>query len=70
MEHPRDKYYTELFRAMIDFNNRNDAPLYNENIRYTINRVITEEESYAHNITLDAHKVTVDSFSQTSNIQK
>ena len=66
----RDKYYTKMFETLIDYNDRNDASLSNENIRGAIHKVIDEEELYSHNITLDAHNVTVDNFSQTSNTQR
>ena len=70
MANLRDKYYTELFRTIIDYNNLNNAPFYNENIRYEIYRVIAEEEADAHNITSDSHNVTVNNFSQASNTQR
>ena len=60
----------ELFRTIINCNNRNDAPFYNEKIWYEIQRVIAEEEADANNITLDAHNVTVYTFSHTSNTQR
>ena len=59
-----------LFRTITDCNDRNGAPLSNEKIIDTMHRVIVEEESDAHNITLDVHNVTADTFSQTPNTQK
>ena len=59
-----------MFRYITDFNNRDDAPLSNENIREGIHKVIAEEESNVHNIGSDAHNVTADTFSQTSNTQR
>ena len=35
-----------------------------------MDRVIAKEETVSHTITLDAHNVTVDTFSQTSNTQR
>ena len=58
MATPRDKYYTKLYRTIMDCNVSNGAPFSNENIRDAINRVIVEEE-------LEAHNLTVDTFSQT-----
>ena len=66
MATPRDKYYTELFRTITDFNDPNGAPFSNEKIQYAIHRVIEEEETDAHIIASDAHKVTVDNSSQTT----
>ena len=59
----RDKYYTELFRTIIDCTDHNGEQLSNENIQYAIHKVIAEEEA-------DAHNVTVDTFSQTPNTQR
>ena len=43
----------------------NHCPIRISNIRQAIHKVIAEEESYAHNIPLDSHKVTADTFCQT-----
>ena len=69
MEPPRNKYHTELFRTIPDCNNPNDAPLSNEKIQYSINIVTLEEDAGANNITLDAHNVTVDTYSSDFIIQ-
>ena len=53
METPRDKYYMELYRTIKYCNDRNGAPLSNDNIRDVMNRVIIEEEAEAHNVTMD-----------------
>ena len=66
----RDKYYTELLRTITDCNNCKDALLSNNKIREAIHKVISEDESDAHNITSDTQNVTVDDFSQTSNTQR
>ena len=66
----REKYYTKIYEALIDYNNRNDAPFSNENIQDSIHKVIAEEELDANNINLDACNVTEDTFSQTSNTQR
>ena len=58
METPRDKYYTELYRNITDYNSHNGALFSNEKIWYAIHRVIVEEE-------VEYHNVTVDTFSQT-----
>ena len=43
----------ELYRNIIDCNDINGAPLFNENIRYEIHRVILEEEVEANNVNAD-----------------
>ena len=63
----REKYYRKMYETLIDYNDRNGAPLYNDNIILAIHKVIKEKESDAHNITLNDQNVTADTFSQTSN---
>ena len=46
-----------MYRTITDLNGCNGAPLYNDNIRDAIHRVIVEDEA-------DAHNVTVYTFSQ------
>ena len=58
-----DRYYTENFKILTDYNEQNNAPLLNENIRESIHKV-TEEESI-----LDTNNVTADTFSHTPNTQ-
>ena len=65
----RDKYYTGFFRTITYCNNCNNASFSNEKTRYSVHRVIAEEEVDAQNITLDSHNVAVDTFSHTSNTQ-
>ena len=60
----------ELFSTITNVNDRNGAPCYNEKIRDTIHKGIAEGEVDVHNITPDAHNVTVDIFSQTPNTQR
>ena len=52
-----------MYETLIDYNDRNDALLSNEKTWQEIHKVISEEES-------DAHNVTVDTFSQTPNTQR
>ena len=61
---PRDKYYMKMYDTLVDYNDHNDAPFSNDNIWQAIHKVIAIEESDAHKITLDAHNVTADNFSQ------
>ena len=70
MENSRDKYYTELVSTITDCNDRNSAPLSNDNIRDEIHRSISEEEVDAYNMTPGAHNVTVNTFSQTPDTQR
>ena len=67
MATPRDKYHTELFRTIIDFNDCNSEPLSNENILNEMYIIIAE---YAHNITSDTHNLNVNNFSQKFDTQR
>ena len=60
----RDRYYTEMFKTLTDYNDRENTPLSNSSIREEISKVM-EEESIS-----DANNVTADTFSHTPNTQK
>ena len=53
-----------MFNTLTDYNDRNNTPLSNDNIREAI-RKITEKQ-----LIQDANKITVDTFSHTSNTQR
>ena len=40
MATPRYKYYTKMYQTLIDYNDRNNAPLSNEKIQKSISKVI------------------------------
>ena len=63
METPGDKYYTENFWTIPDYNDCKGAPLLNEKIRDAIHKVMEKEEAGEHNI-------TVDTFSHTLNTKR
>ena len=60
----REKYYTKVYKTLVDSNDRNDASFSNEKIQQSIRKVIVEEDVDARNITLDAHNITEDNFCQ------
>ena len=64
ISNPRDKYHTKMYETLVDYNDRNDLPVSNDNIRQQIYKFIVEEEVDANNMTLDTHSVTADIFSQ------
>ena len=64
METSKDKYYTEMYNNLTDYNLRNNKPLYNANIRETIGKFM-EEESIT-----DAKNVNADIFNHASNAQR
>ena len=53
-----------MFRTLTDYNNQNNTPLLNDNIREEIRKVV-EEESVS-----DCNNVTADTFSHMSNTQR
>ena len=53
-----------MYKTLTDYNDRNNEPLLNDNIREAISKVI-EEESIS-----DTNNVTLDTFSHTSNTQR
>ena len=67
MENSKDNYYTELCSTITDYNERNNMPLSNVNIREAILQVMREEEEEAITRT---NKVTADTFSLKFSPQK
>ena len=65
MATPKDKYHTKMYKTLVDYNERNDAPVSNEKIQQEMRKLITKEEADARNITSDAHNTTADNFCQT-----
>ena len=65
MATPIDKYYTKMYKTLVDHNDRNDAPVSTEKIQQEMRKLITKEEADARNITSDAHNATADNFCQT-----
>ena len=53
-----------MFNTITDYNDRNNTPLYNENIWEVIFKVVKEESIG------DANDFTVDTFIHTSNTQR
>ena len=60
----RDRYYTEIFKTLTDYNDCNNTPLLNTDIRETIRKSI-EQKSIANN-----NNVTTDSFNHKPNTQR
>ena len=44
MDTPKEKYYTNLLKSLVDNNNRNGAPLSNEKIRQAVS-IVMEHQS-------------------------
>ena len=71
--HPKRQILYRIYVTLVDFNDHNSAPLYNEKIQQAISKVIAEEEADARNINLDAQNVTMNNFCHspvTTNTQR
>ena len=64
METLRDKYRTEMYKTLTDYNDRNNTILSNAKIREAIRKVIEEES------TVDSNNVTADTFIHATNTQR
>ena len=64
MTNSKEKYYTEIYRTLTDYNDRNNTPLSNAKTQEEMRKVI-EEESIS-----DSNNVTADTFSNASNTQR
>ena len=64
METLRDKYGTEMYKTLFDYNERNNTILSNAKIREAIRKVIEEES------TVDSNNVTADTFIYATNTQR
>ena len=53
MENLKDKYWTEMYDTITNYNERNHAPLSNSSIRESIDKVMLEEQAESDNATVD-----------------
>ena len=44
MATPREKYYTKILETLVDYNDRNNAPLSNEKLQKAISKFMEETE--------------------------
>ena len=66
MTTPRYKYYKKLLDTLVEYNNDQNAPLYNEKSEQAISKVIADTEEEERNIMSDANNVTMETFCQSS----
>ena len=45
MATPRDKYYMKMLKTLVGYNDRNNAPLSNDNLLQAISKVMAETEA-------------------------
>ena len=62
MSAPKYRYYTEMLEIIVDYNDRNNAPLSNEKLQQEINRAIIETRKEERNTERNANNVTMDNF--------
>ena len=58
----KDKYCTKMLESLVDYNNLNNAPLSNENIRQAVTRIMAETEEKERDVERNANNVTMDTF--------
>ena len=56
------KYYTKILETLVDYNDRNNAPLSNENIRQSVSRVMAETEEEERDARRNSNNVTMYTF--------
>ena len=61
----RDKYYGKMLKTLVDYNDRNNAPLFNEKHWQEIGKVMSETQEEDCNIILYTQNVTMDIFFQS-----
>ena len=54
MKNTKEKYWSEMYDTITNYNDRNYTPLSNTNIREAIDKEIMEEQAEANNATVDA----------------
>ena len=58
----KDKYYTKMLKTLVNYNDWNNAPFSNENIRQAVSRVMAETEKYECDSKSNAINLTMDTF--------
>ena len=53
MKNTKEKYWSEMYDTITNYNDRNYTPLSNTNIREAIDKEIMEEQAEANNDTVD-----------------
>ena len=54
-----------MLETLVDYNDRNNAPLSNEKLWQAISKATVETKAKERNIVIDANNMTVDNFCQT-----
>ena len=62
MATPKEKYYTKMLGTLFDYNNIKNSPLYNDNLRQAVIKVMAETEDEERNAKCNAINVTMDTF--------
>ena len=58
----KDKYYKNMLEALVDYNDCNNAPFFNENLQQSISKVIAETKEEERDARRNANNVTTDNF--------
>ena len=58
----KDKYYTNMLETLVDYNDCNNAPLSNEDLRKSASKVMSKTEEEERDAKRNANNVTIDNF--------
>ena len=58
----KQKYYTKILETLVDYNDRNNAPLSNENLRKAVSKVMEETEEEERHAKCNDNNVTMYTF--------
>ena len=56
----KEKYYTKMLETLVDYNDRNNAPLSNEKLRHAVSKVMAETEEEERDAERNTNNATVD----------
>ena len=65
MAAPKERYYTKILETLVDYNDRNNAPFFDEKLLQAVIKVMAETEKEELNSKLNANNVTMDNFCQS-----
>ena len=65
MAAPKERYYTKIVETLVDYNDRNNAPFFDEKLLQAVIKVMAETEEEELNSKLNANNVTMDNLCQS-----
>ena len=62
----KEKYHTKMLETIVDYNDRNNVPFFNENIKQEVSKVMAETEEEERDAGRNANNVTMYTFCHKS----